>query len=137
MNLVTVNSYHTSVFPERDTLQPCQVKTAIFEPGPNEYFLFLLSSEPNISANPERSSSCTRSPASTSNRSSVSFSRSKRVPVLALAAPLAAPAPSSADFSGPSVVMAVEGEQWRWLRLFQFNLGENLILNTIIKKKII
>lgn len=95
----------TSVLPESDTVHPCQVNTAILEPGPKVYFLFRFSSDPNTSAIPENSSSWTRSPASTSKRSSVSFSRSNRVPeVPALPDELR---PSSADFSGASAVMAV------------------------------
>ncbi|KAG7274804.1 hypothetical protein CRUP_010301 [Coryphaenoides rupestris] len=78
---------------KRQTLQPCQVNTAILAPGPNVYFLLRLSSEPNTSPSPPSSSSWTRSPpASTSNRSSVSFSRSKRVP----------PAPGTGASSPPA-----------------------------------
>lgn len=94
----------TSVLPESATVQPCQVNTAILEPGPNVYFLFRFSSDPNTSAIPENSSSWTRSPVSTSKRNSVSLSKSNRVPeVPALPDELR---PSSADFSGASAVMA-------------------------------
>ena len=52
---VSLAEYATSVFPLISSRQPCQVKTAIFEPPLNVYRLPLTSSVPNISAKPDLS----------------------------------------------------------------------------------